>query len=129
MRTECSAAQFAFGGVGRRRVVAGFDGGAVSSEAGALLLRHTGRAIGLREGVAACGADQRERDRVEDSVGTGRAADRRHRARLRGRQRHDERRHDPVLARFADRAEAVGVRGARRQQHAQSAGTRPAAPG
>ena len=62
MPTECTTAQFEFEGFERRRVVAAFDGGAVTSDAGALLLRHTDRAIGLIARVAACFADHREQD-------------------------------------------------------------------
>ena len=47
MPTECSAPQFGFGMLEGRRVVAGFDGGAVTSDAGALLLGATDKAIGL----------------------------------------------------------------------------------
>jgi hypothetical protein len=39
--TECSAELFEFAPVERRVVVAGFDGGAISSDAGALLLGAT----------------------------------------------------------------------------------------
>jgi hypothetical protein len=38
MQTECNAEQLEFSCVERRRVVAAFDGGTVSSDAGALLL-------------------------------------------------------------------------------------------
>src|SRR5712671_1837141 len=38
MPTECSAELFKFAGVGSRSVVAGFDGGAITTDAGALLL-------------------------------------------------------------------------------------------
>jgi hypothetical protein len=64
MRTECNAEQFEFEGLGQRRVVAAFDGGAVTSDGGGLLLRHTDRAIGLIERVAACFVDHREQDQV-----------------------------------------------------------------
>jgi len=64
MQTECSAEQFEFEGFGRRRVVAAFDAGAMSSDGGGLLLRHTDRAIGLIERVAACFVDEREQDQV-----------------------------------------------------------------
>ena len=47
MRTECGPALFEFASVERRAVVAGFDGGAITSDAGALLLGATDRAIGL----------------------------------------------------------------------------------
>ena len=49
-----------FGGFDGRRVVAAFDGGAVTSDAGAVLLRETDRAIRLIERVAACFSDGRD---------------------------------------------------------------------
>ena len=49
MQTECSVDLFGFAPVERRAVVAGFDGGRMTSEAGALLLGATDRAIGLVE--------------------------------------------------------------------------------
>ena len=42
------------GGFGGRRVEAAFDGGALTSDAGALLLQEADRAIGLIDRVAAC---------------------------------------------------------------------------
>ena len=54
MPTECSATLFEFAPVEGRRVVAAFDGGAITSDAGALLLGATDRAIGLVERFAAC---------------------------------------------------------------------------
>jgi len=47
MQTECSAELFAFAPVSRREVVGSFDGGAITSDAGALLLRATDRTIEL----------------------------------------------------------------------------------
>jgi hypothetical protein len=65
MQTKCSSEQFEFEGFGRRRVVAAFDAGAMSSDGGGgLLLRHTDRAIGVIERVAACFQDGREQDQV-----------------------------------------------------------------
>ena len=45
MPTECSASEMDFGRAGGRHVVADFDGGLVSSDAGALLLAETDKAI------------------------------------------------------------------------------------
>ena len=59
MPTECSAPQLEFGAVEGRRVVAAFDGGAVTSDAGALLLGAADKAIGLVERFAACFEDGR----------------------------------------------------------------------
>ena len=106
MQTECSAEQFEFEGFGQRRVVAAFDGGAVTSDAGGLLLRHTDRAIGLIDRVAACCQDERAQDQVVHTLSA-----------LVGQRivgialgyedvnDHDELRHDPVLALLADRLE------------------------
>ena len=47
MPTECSAEQFDFGIVEGRIVEAAFDAGLVTSDAGALLLGASDRAIGL----------------------------------------------------------------------------------
>jgi hypothetical protein len=57
MPTECSPALFEFAPVETRRVVAGFDGGAITSNA--LLLGATDRAIGLVRRFAACFRDVR----------------------------------------------------------------------
>jgi hypothetical protein len=46
MQTECSADLFGFAPVAGRAVVAGFDGGKMTSDAGALLLGATDRAAG-----------------------------------------------------------------------------------
>ena len=54
MPTECSAKSIAFAPVDGRRVVADFGGGAITSNAGALLLGAADRAIGLIEPFAVC---------------------------------------------------------------------------
>jgi hypothetical protein len=58
MPTPCSRDLFGYEVVEGRRVVAAFDGGEVTSDAGALLLGATDRAIGLVERFAACFADR-----------------------------------------------------------------------
>jgi Transposase DDE domain group 1 len=70
MRTQCSAEQLEFAGVGRRRVVAAFDGGTVSSDAGALLLGKADAAIGLIDRLAGCFSDRRQAHLIEHSVRT-----------------------------------------------------------
>ena len=57
MQTECSAEPMLFARLDRRDLVADFDGGAISSDAGALLLGATDRAIGLVDRFATCFAD------------------------------------------------------------------------
>jgi hypothetical protein len=51
-------------------VVAAFDGGEVTSDAGALLLMRTDRAIGLVDRLAACFSDRRSPVTIEHSVRT-----------------------------------------------------------
>ena len=69
MQTECSADRFGFAPVERRAVVAGFDGGRMTSDAGALLLGATDRAIGLVKRFAECFADSRVTELIEHEVG------------------------------------------------------------
>lgn len=107
MQTDCSADLFAFAPVERRAVVAGFDGGAITSDAGALLLGAADRAIGLVERFAACFADARRPELIEHSVAT-----------LVGQRvfgialgyedlnDHEVLRHDPVMALLAGKLRA-----------------------
>jgi hypothetical protein len=66
--TECTQSSFGFEGVGRREIVARFDGGTISSDGGALLLRQTDKRLNLLPRLAACFLDGRQQDRVEHSV-------------------------------------------------------------
>ncbi len=68
MPTECSASLFDFAPVEGRQVVAGFDGGAITSDAGALLLGSADRAIRMTERFAGCFTDRRMPGLVEHSV-------------------------------------------------------------
>lgn len=107
MPTECSPALFDFAPVEGRRVVAAFDGGAITSNAGALLLGATDRAINLVSRFAACFRDARLPERVEHDIAT-----------LVGQRvfgialghedvvDHDQLRHDPVLAILAGKLAA-----------------------
>jgi hypothetical protein len=107
MQTECSVDLFGFAPVAGRAVVAGFDGGKMTSDAGAVLLGATDRTIGLIERFAGCFTDHREADLIEHKVAT-----------LVGQRvfglalgyedliNHDELRHDPVMAILAGKLEA-----------------------
>jgi hypothetical protein len=70
MPTECNPALFDFPAVEGRQVVACFDGGAITSDAGTLLLGQTDRAIRLTERFAACFSDTRTPELVEHQVET-----------------------------------------------------------
>ncbi len=107
MPTQCNPDLFGFAPVQGREVVAAFDGGTISSDAGALLLGATDRAIRLIERFAACFSDHRSAEDVEHSLPA-----------LVGQRvyglclgyedllDHDQIRHDPVLAVLAGKLQA-----------------------
>ena len=107
MPTQCSVETLSFAPVAGRAVVAGFDGGAITSDAGALLLGATDRAIRLIERFAACFRDGRDAIRTEHGIAT-----------LVGQRvfglalgyedlvDHDALRHDPVMAVLAGKLSA-----------------------
>jgi len=106
--TECSATQMEFASVEGRAVVAAFDGGTITSDAGALLLGSTDRAIGLVERFSGCFADQRRADLVEHDIATlvmqrvfGIALG------YEDLVDHDQLRHDPVMAGLAGKLAAT----------------------
>jgi len=70
MQTECSTTLFEFAPVEDRKVVAGFDGGTMTSNAGGLLLGGADKAIKLIERVAKCFVDRRDPSLIEHSVAT-----------------------------------------------------------
>ena len=107
MQTECIADRFEFTAVEKRRVEAGFDGGQMTSDAGALLLGATDRAIGLIDRFASCFEDRRCQELVEHSVGT--LASQRVFGIALGYDDivdHDELRHDPIFAVLAGKLSA-----------------------
>src|SRR3954462_2740989 len=68
MTTECNAAYLDFPMLGRREVLADFDGGAISSDGGALLLRQTEALTGIIRQFATCFTDHRDPELVEHPV-------------------------------------------------------------
>jgi len=65
MHTQCTPDQMEFQEIGRRQVVAAFDGGHISSDGGALLLREADARLKLIERFAACFSDHRQQDLIE----------------------------------------------------------------
>ena len=114
MRTNCSADLFGFAPVEGRRVEAAFDGGTMTSDAGALLLGRADRRLGLLRRFAACFVDGRSSRDVEHTI-----------ERLVGQRvlgialgyedvnDHDALRHDPALAATLGRSRRA-VRAVRR---------------
>ena len=70
MPPECGARRFEFEAVAGRAVVAGFDGGAITLDAGALLLGQVDRGLGLVRRFARCFGDRRDARYVEHRVET-----------------------------------------------------------
>ncbi len=70
MQTDCSPKLFAFEAVERKSVVAGFDGGALTSNAGALLLGCLDKGLGLIRRFAGCFTDRRDPRSVEHRLET-----------------------------------------------------------
>jgi len=68
MVTECTPIQMQFKGLGRRRIEAAFDGGYISTDGGALLLREVDLRLGLTAKLAACFTDYRNGEAIEHSV-------------------------------------------------------------
>jgi len=68
MKTDCNPKQLHFQGLGERKVVASFDGGTITSDAGALLLREIEAARGFLEHFCECFVDHRDPRYVEHSL-------------------------------------------------------------
>ncbi|MBC7925634.1 MAG: IS1380 family transposase [Bryobacteraceae bacterium] len=66
--TECIQSGFGFAACGKREVVAGFDGGTISSDAGGLVLRQTDQKLNLLKRFAECFLDGRQQDKVDHSI-------------------------------------------------------------
>src|SRR5689334_23226231 len=127
MPTQCNPNLFAFAPAEGRPVVASFDGGAITGDAGALLLGATDRVLGLTRRLAACFKDSRDPAYTEHTVETlvmqrvvGIALG------YEDLNDHDQLRHDPVLATLAGKLMASRSDGAAGgQKHVEPARTQP----
>ena len=66
--TECTQTSFTFANHARRQVVARFDGGTISSDGGAVLLRQLEQRSGIVRRFADCFGDHRQPAQIEHSV-------------------------------------------------------------
>jgi hypothetical protein len=66
--TECNQSDFGFEASGRREIGARFDGGTISSDGGAFLLRQTDKRLNLLPRLAECFLDGRNQNLVEHSI-------------------------------------------------------------
>lgn len=107
MPPDCSPTLFDFAPVQSRTVIANFDGGAITTDAGALLLGATDQALGLTRRLAACFQDRRDPDLIEHRLETllmqrvtGIALG------YEDLNDHDQLRHDPLMAVLAGKLAA-----------------------
>src|SRR5580658_6316168 len=66
--TDCNQSSFGFEACGKREIVARFDGGTISSDGGAFLLRQTDQRLNLLPRLAQCFLDGRNQDLIEHSI-------------------------------------------------------------
>src|ERR1700730_3953742 len=66
--TDCNQSSFGFEACGKREIVARFDGGTISSDGGAFLLRQTDKRLNLLPRLAACFLDGRNQEQIEHSI-------------------------------------------------------------
>ena len=124
MMTECNRESFGFHALGRRDVLARFDGGRISSDAGGLLLRETERITGIIGQFVACFTDHRDPDLIEHTV-EELVAQRVYALALgyEDLNDHDDLRHDPLLAVLVGKKDPLGrTRGRRRDRGKALAG-------
>ena len=128
MLTECNPELFEFAPVEGRQVVAAFDGGTITSDAGALLLGGADRAIRLTERFASCFTDTRRRNWWSTGRHDGDATSVRYRARLRrpDRSRRTAPRSGAGGAGGQAGGQTVGLCGSGWEVDAEPAGTEPA---
>ena len=120
--TECTQSSFSFARHFSREVVARFDGGQITSDAGALLLHPVEQRSGILRQFAACFRDYRIPERIEHSVSEL------VRQRVYGLalgyedlNDHDRLRQDPLLALLSGKSDLEGAQ-RRRQQDRGKAG-------
>lgn len=106
--TECNQSGFEFEACGSREINARFDGGTISSDGGAFLLRQTDKRLNLLPRLAECFLDGRNQDLVEHSV-LEMISQRIYGLALgyEDLNDHDQLRKDPVFAILAGRAEVA----------------------
>lgn len=110
MTTECNQSSFEFHSLNQRKVIAKFDGGNITSDAGVLLLREVEKRTGLIAGLAQCFSDYRDARWVEHTL-----------EELLGQRLfgmclgyedlndHDQLRADPMLAVAVNKADPLGM--------------------
>jgi len=121
LRTQCNQESFQFHPLNQRRVVGRFDGGAITSDAGGLLLREVEKLTGIIAKFAAGFTDHRDPLRVEHTV-KELVAQRVYALALgyEDLNDHDQLRHDPLLAVLAEKADPSGESRARERDQGKA---------
>lgn len=109
MKTQCKQETFLFQTETKRELVAHFNGGNITSDAGGLLLQQTERIAGIIKGFAACFTDHRDPNLIEHSV-EELIAQRIYALALgyEDLNDHDELRNDPLLAVLVGKDDPTG---------------------
>lgn len=108
--TECTQSNFEFHALYRREVVAEFDGGDITTDAGGLLLREVDERVKLTVRLAGCFSDHRRPDKIEHTV-RELVAQRVYGLALgyEDLNDHDQLRADPLMAVLVGKAEPKGL--------------------
>ena len=109
MQTECNTSQLDFQPLEKRKLVGIFDGGAITSDAGGLLLREIDVKTEIIGRFAECFTDYRDGERIEHSVGEL-VAQRVYGLALgyEDLNDHDQLRHDPLMAVLVGKQDPTG---------------------
>jgi hypothetical protein len=121
MTTQCNSAYLDFPMLGSRQVLADFDGGDISSDGGALLLRTTEELTGILHQFAACFTDHRNPDLIEHPL-RDLIAQRVYGLALgyEDLNDHDDLRRDPLLAAVVGKRDPTGQTRQRRRDRGKA---------
>ncbi len=121
MLTQCNQESFQFHPLRKREVRGRFDGGAIPSDAGGLLLREVEKRTGIVAQFAACFTDHRDPERLEHTV-KELVAQRVYALALgyEDLNDHDQLRQDPRLAVLAEKPDPTGESRARERDQGKA---------
>ena len=121
MQTECNTDRLGFQPLEKREIVGIFDGGAITSDAGGLLLREVDAKTEIMGRFAECFTDYRDGERIEHSVAEL-VAQRVYGLALgyEDLNDHDQLRHDPLMAVLAGKDDPTGQDRARERDRGKA---------
>ena len=119
--TECTQTNFTFATEFRREVVANFDGGTITTDAGSLLLHQAEQKTGILRQFAGCFQDYRDPTRIDHTV--RQLVQQRVYGLAQGYEDlndHDQLRADPLLALLSGKADVEGKQRRRERDRGQA---------